>query len=155
MTGKTLTVTDIASFVRLQFCGRYLAFQAGKGGPQVQKILDKYLTLADPAYQEVGLRSERALEEYLKKKGFAWIREQLTWRELGDRIREVRRGQSLFAREVGVEGEVGAFTLQGRLDFVLLRWEEGAPRLRILELEGRPAGPELPLRPAGSGTRFF
>lgn len=135
MTGKTLTVTDIASFVRLQFCGRYLAFQAGKGGPQVQKILDKYLTLADPAYQEVGLRSERALEEYLEKKGFAWIREQLTWRELGDRIREVRRGQSLFAREVGVEGEVGAFTLQGRLDFVLLRWEEGAPRLRILELK--------------------
>jgi hypothetical protein len=54
---EQLSATDVASFVRLQLCRRYLAFQAGRGKEKVEEVQKRFRILADPAYQEVGLRS--------------------------------------------------------------------------------------------------
>ena len=138
---KELSVTDLASFVRLQLCGRYLAFQAGRGGSEVQAILRRFRAWADPTYQEVGLRFEGAVEELLKERGFEpafGLSEKPTWEGWRKAVEAAPPGGKLYAREVEIGGEVGAFSLRGRMDLVLLHWprgSEGAPEIRVLELK--------------------
>ena len=38
-----------------------------------------------------------------------------------------------YGREIEVLGTFGAFDVNGRMDFVLVLWDCGAPRLRIVE----------------------
>ncbi|RTI01683.1 hypothetical protein CSW23_02820 [Thermus scotoductus] len=138
---KVLSATDLASFVRLQLCGRYLAFQAGKSGREVQEILDRFQTLVDPAYQEVGLRAEEALLKLLEERGFQpaqGLQDKPTWEEWLEVVKGASPGENLYAREVEIAGRVGAFDLKGRMDIVLLHWPEdpgGGPRVRVLELK--------------------
>jgi len=124
--------------VRLQLCRRYLAFRAGKGKEKVEEVQRRFRILADPAYQEVGLRSEETVRNLLKKHGFQRARgllDESTWPRWLEEVKKAHPGRALYAREVEISGEVGAFSLKGRIDFVLLLWENGAPKVRVLELK--------------------
>ena len=135
---EQLSATDIASFVRLQLCRRYLAFRAGKGKEKVEEVQRRFRILADPAYQEVGLRSEETVRNLLEKHGFQralGLLDESTWPRWLEEVGKADPGRALYAREVEISGQVGAFSLKGRIDFVLLRWENGAPKVRVLELK--------------------
>jgi len=135
---EQLSITDIASFVRLQLCRRYPAFQAGRGERKVREILEQFRTLADPVYQEVGLRSEVAVEDLLKRHNLRpapGLLEESTWPRWLEEVGRAVPGGALYAREVEISGQVGVFSLEGRMDLVLLHWEDGAPKVRVLELK--------------------
>ncbi|HWK49298.1 MAG TPA: AAA domain-containing protein, partial [Steroidobacter sp.] len=42
-------------------------------------------------------------------------------------------GQLVYCREVEIEGQIGCFNIGGRMDFIVLLWDGGVPRLRIVE----------------------
>jgi hypothetical protein len=48
-------------------------------------------------------------------------------------LRDVEPEKPLFAREVEIRGTIGAFDVTGRMDFVIVLWENGDPRLRVVE----------------------
>jgi len=135
---EQLSATDIASFVRLQLCRRYLAFQAGRGKEKVEEVQRRFRILADPAYQEVGLRSEETVRSLLEKHGFQpaqGLLDESTWPRWLEEVGKADPGKALYAREVKISGQVGVFSLEGRIDFVLLLWKDGAPKVRVLELK--------------------
>lgn len=59
-------------------------------------------------------------------------RRELTWTEFRMHLEDLGRGEEAFAREVRIEGEIGAFPVVGRMDFVVVRWDDG-PMLRVVE----------------------
>jgi CRISPR/Cas system-associated exonuclease Cas4 (RecB family) len=135
---EQLSATDIASFVRLQLCRRYLAFRAGRGKEKVEEVQRRFRILADPAYQEVGLRSEETVRNLLEKHGFQralGLLDESTWPRWLEEVGKADPGKALYAREVKISGQVGAFSLEGRIDFVLLLWKDGVPKVRVLELK--------------------
>jgi CRISPR/Cas system-associated exonuclease Cas4 (RecB family) len=135
---EQLSATDIASFVRLQLCRRYLAFRAGRGKEKVEEVQRRFRILADPAYQEVGLRSEETVRNLLEQHGFQpaqGLLEESTWPRWLEEVGKADPGRALYAREVEISGQVGVFSLEGRIDFVLLLWKDGAPKVRVLELK--------------------
>jgi CRISPR/Cas system-associated exonuclease Cas4 (RecB family) len=135
---EQLSATDIASFVRLQLCRRYLAFRAGRGKEKVEEVHRRFRILADPAYQEVGLRSEETVRNLLEEHGFQralGLLDESTWSRWLEEVGKADPNKKLYAREVKISGQVGAFSLKGRIDFVLLLWEDRAPKVRVLELK--------------------
>lgn len=59
--------------------------------------------------------------------------ENLTWLAFRKAVGGASIGQDVFGREVEISGEIGAFDVEGRVDFLLLLWEDGKPLLRIVE----------------------
>jgi len=57
----------------------------------------------------------------------------LNWDEFRAAIHGLERGQEGFAREVKIEGEIGAFEITGRMDLLIVRWGEGGAKLRVVE----------------------
>jgi len=57
----------------------------------------------------------------------------LTWDEFRASIYGLARDQEGFAREVRIRGEVGAFPIKGRMDFLVVRWGEDGAKLRVVE----------------------
>ena len=50
----------------------------------------------------------------------------MTWGEFLGAIKRPS-GRPVFAREVEISRQIGAFIVSGRMDFVLLRWDGGRP----------------------------
>ncbi|MCA9635107.1 MAG: AAA family ATPase [Myxococcales bacterium] len=59
--------------------------------------------------------------------------EAIAWADLRTKLARLPPGQDAFAREVALEGGVGAFELRGQIDFLLVLWDETGPRLRLVE----------------------
>ncbi|KIX84783.1 PD-(D/E)XK nuclease family protein [Thermus filiformis] len=129
---KRIRITDLAGYVRLQLCDRYISFQLGRGGKEVQDLQKRYPPLVEPVFQEVGLAAERRWEEHLQKEGFEPV-EVEDWSEWKEWVAQAPHGKQYFARQVKIEGRVGAFDLEGRLDFLLLYWRQGEPVVRLVE----------------------
>ncbi|WP_410814340.1 AAA domain-containing protein [Micromonospora sp. 067-2] len=56
-----------------------------------------------------------------------------SWRDFVSAAETKPNGAQGYAREVRLEGRIGAFALEGRADFLLLLWRAGKPVLRIVE----------------------
>jgi hypothetical protein len=90
---------------------------------------EPFLTLRGREREDEVERTMRARLVPLNRPG----EERMTWSDLLDRLGQHPPGTDMFAREVEIERAVGEFDLSGRMDFVILRWVEGAPTLRIVE----------------------
>lgn len=130
--GEHLNVTDLTAFLRLQSCGRYLAFRAGQGKPLAEAILRRFPRHTDPTYGEEGLKAEEALARLLEGEGFR-PRDVPNWAAWAQAVQGAAPGDRLYARQVEVEGRIGAVDLKGRMDFVLLDWGEEGPVVRVVE----------------------
>ncbi len=130
--GGHLSVTDLTAFLRLQSCGRYLAFRAGQGKPLAEAILRRFPRHSDPTYGEEGLKAEEALARLLEGEGFR-PRDVPNWAAWAQAVQGAAPGDRLYARQVEVEGRIGALDLKGRMDFVLLDWGADGPVVRVVE----------------------
>jgi len=59
--------------------------------------------------------------------------EYISWEEFRMSIYGLDRGQEGFAREVRIEGQIGAFPIKGRMDFLIVRWGDDGAKLRVVE----------------------
>lgn len=141
----TIRVTDVGEYVRHQSCQR--RFRLGFNdqaefrklpfsGSPVQAI--------DPVLQEHGKMREEQWALRLVDHGFRALQKPANapkihsvtvfpWNDFLDALVTVEPGERVFADEVVVEAQLGAFHLQGRVDFIVLDWSEGQPRLTLAE----------------------
>ncbi|WP_456718090.1 AAA domain-containing protein [Bradyrhizobium sp. USDA 4350] len=64
------------------------------------------------------------LKDVPKESDFAYLRQALA---------RAPTGQPVFAREINIEVAGAAFTAAGKMDFAIVLWHAGRPRLRIVE----------------------
>ena len=135
-------VTQIGEYVRHGSCER--RFKLDSDERRLTRALPFFYTLSgtmDPVLAEAGRRREQEWEGHLQGAGLADLcryadrsgEESTPWDTLAKRAAELGPGNSGYGREIEVAGDIGAFRVSGRMDFVLILWQDGRPRLRIVE----------------------
>ncbi|MBN9523341.1 hypothetical protein J0H58_33315, partial [bacterium] len=138
----TLTATDLGEFVRHHSCDRrfHLAVHEAREVAPLP-FFDRLRDAIDPVLAEVGRRREDQWEAELVAAGFRDLaaglpkgkRDEVTWAALAAALGSLSAGVGGYARQVAVGGTVGAFRVYGLVDFLVARWDGGAPRLTLVE----------------------
>ncbi len=143
-----LRVTEIGEYVRHHSCARRLKF--GQDETRLRREIPFYSRLfnaLDPVLREAGAEREDEVDENLRAQGLVDITRFRERRDAGDVVNGASvslagfltslagsvAGEPVFGREVAIEGRIGNFHVQGRIDFVLVEWTHGTPRLRLVE----------------------
>ncbi len=141
-SGITLTATDLGEYVRHHSCDRrfHLAVHADR---EVEPLpfFDRLRDDLDPVLAEVGRRREDQWEAELVGAGFHDLaadlpkgkRQEVTWAAVAAVLAGLPAGTGGYARQVAVGGPIGAFRVYGLIDFLVVRWDGGGPRLVIVE----------------------
>jgi hypothetical protein len=144
----TLRVTEVGEFVRFDSCERRfrLSFNRRSEARRLP-FFNRLFNPLDPILQQAGLQSEKVWQRQLRDAGYRDLSPE--GEERDDRgtvrpketpfevfaasVQALALGERAFCREVLVAGTIGAFRLEGRIDFALIRWQDGAPWLRLIE----------------------
>lgn len=135
----TTSVTELSEYVRRKSCAR--RFKLGQVRNEIRDHLPffgKLLNTLDPETQRVGRLREDQLQRYLEENDYVEIaRDGTAWflPELAAVAATLEPGRNYFAREVVLEGRIGAFDLHGRLDYLLLTHIAGSYSPRIVEVK--------------------
>jgi hypothetical protein len=136
-------VTEIGEYIRHDLCER--RFKLEFRGRQLANQLPfaaRLFNPIDPVLQAAGRRREDELAQELIDAGFSHItrlqydpgnRRIPQWLDFVRALESLTPGQNAFAREVHVQGDLGQFTVSGRVDFLVVYWRNGLPMLRITE----------------------
>lgn len=135
----TLLVSEIGEFVRFNSCLRRA--KLGFGSRTEARRLPFYSRLEntlDVVLRDRGLTIEGAWERQLEAQGYTSLgqgtRERpFTFDELLQAFERQPPGSLVFGREISLSGSVGAFIVEGRMDFVVLLWRNNRPVIRIVE----------------------
>ena len=141
-TGLSITATDLGEYVRHHSCDRrfHLTIHAKREAARVP-FLDRLRNPIDPVLADVGRRREDQWEGELTAAGYRNLtaglpvgkRSEVTWAAFAGTLKGLPAGASGYARQVAVGGDLGAFRLYGLIDFVLVRWAAGVPRVWLVE----------------------
>lgn len=139
----SIRVSEIGEFIRFQSCER--RFKLGLNNRRLARSVpfsERLFNTLDPVLQEVGRAAEDAWEVALRAEGLRDLtrlserapdNRTVPWPEFRQMLEEVAIGESAYAREVQVTGQIGAFEVSGRIDFLVVLWDRGAVRLRLVE----------------------
>lgn len=135
----TLRVSEIGEFVRFNSCVRRakLAFQNRRLARQLP-FYGRLENTLDVVLQEKGAAMERAWERDLVAIGLTSVGQgtreaPFTVDSFAAALGSIAAGVPCFAREVTITGRIGAFAIEGRIDFLVLRWNGDQPILRVVE----------------------
>ncbi len=134
-----IRVNDLGEFIRFRSCGR--RFRLAMNNREEARSLpfaERLFNALDPVLQEVGRRAEDDWEESLRDNNYRHLTPNggdgvIPWAEFAQAVSRLQPGENAFAREVQITGSEGAFSISGRMDFVLVQWDNGNCRLRIVE----------------------
>lgn len=137
-----IEVERIGEYVNRSSCAR--RFKLDLDGRRLARDLPFFTRLlnpVDPVLQASGSMNEARWERSLHDAKYANLLTKLLkiddlpfdWERFVALVSQASAGELLYAREVTVQGSIGGFDLRGRMDFILLLWEEGVPHLRIVE----------------------
>lgn len=134
-----IRVNDLGEFVRFRSCGR--RFKLAINNREEAKALpfaERLFNALDPVLQEVGREAEDHWEASLRSAGFRHLASPsgtatMTWAEFVQAAATVQPGERAFAREIEIVGAEGVFSLSGRIDFILVRWEGARCLIRVVE----------------------
>ncbi|GIL46524.1 hypothetical protein Vafri_3521 [Volvox africanus] len=147
-----LSVTDVASFVGLRQCGRYLRLTVARNATEIttdtQDALNNYSVSIDGALAAAGRQLEVHVAEELERRApdAPYVnpcrpKEASTpWQVFLDLLSRAPNPSSgylgCWAAEVVLQGRPAVdsvLSLSGRADFIVLLWRSGRPVLRIVE----------------------
>lgn len=138
-----LRVTEIGEYIRHYSCDR--RFKLELNNRQLARALpfaERLFNALDPVLQEAGRKREDEWEESLQEAGIANItrygerpddEKATSWSAFIESLQEAEPNQDAYGREIQLSAELGAFNIEGRIDFVLALWEDARPRLRLVE----------------------
>ncbi len=136
-----IRVSEIGEFIRFQSCER--RFKLGLSNRALARSVpfsERLFNSLDPVLQAVGREAENAWERALAAQGVSRLPASadpqtgvVSWGAFVGALAGTTTGQRVYCREVEIEGGVGCFNLSGRMDFVVLLWDGGFPRLRVVE----------------------
>jgi hypothetical protein len=137
----TLTATNLGEFVRYNSCERrfkldYDHRKLGKNLPFAERLFSSL----DPVLTEAGQEREDAWEDSLTEGGLRPIvafdrtsRKSTTLDEIAPLLDALPFGTGAYIRELAVQATIGFFPVSGRIDFVVVRWRDGRPRVLLAE----------------------
>lgn len=133
-------VTDIGEYVDKKCCGRNFKLRLNRG--KIARRFPFYGTVRsplNPILATSGRLRERELREALTERmrcinpADGEIEQDMSWAGFMMALSNLEEGEECFAQEVEIARPSGAFNLSGRMDFVILRWRDGCPVIRIVE----------------------
>lgn len=137
----TISVSEIGEFIRFHSCER--RFKLGLSDRSLARAVpfsERLFNSLDPVLQAVGQEAENAWERALVARGVSPLPVAadaqtgvVSWAACIEALAGTPPGQLVYCREVEIEGSVGCFHLGGRMDFIILLWDDGVPRLRVVE----------------------
>lgn len=138
-----LRVTEVGEFVHYRACERRFKL-AMDNAKLVRKLpfVGRLFNPLDPVLEDMGSKREDEWEQSLLRENVVAMRcpeietakkTTIQWSEFCELANRLEQGDCAFAREVVVSGQVGAFWLEGHIDFLLVLWNDGLPKLRIVE----------------------
>ncbi len=137
-------VTEIGEYIRHHSCERRfkLEFNNREASREVPFAI-RFFNPIDPVLQEAGRMREDEWERTLQDAELSDLTQynerlaaddrSTSWDAFVDRVQNLSPGQSAYGREIHIEADLGAFRVAGQIDFALILWEEGQPKLRIVE----------------------
>lgn len=141
VTPVTIRVSEIGEFVRFQSCER--RFKLGLSNRALARSVpfsERLFNSLDPVLQEVGREAEDAWEQALTSRGVAQLDASsdpetgvVSWSSFVNALSSATPGVPVYCREVTLTGRIGCFEVEGRIDFAVLLWDNGVPRLRVVE----------------------
>nr|WP_238401635.1 AAA domain-containing protein [Altererythrobacter sp. C41] len=137
----TIRVSEIGEFIRFQSCER--RFKLGLNNRELARSVpfsERLFNSLDPVLQAVGEAAEDKWEQALARQGVGPLGAAqhpdtgvVSWDDFLAALRTAVPGRAVYCREVEIGGPIGCFNVDGRMDFVVLLWDDVVPRLRIVE----------------------
>ena len=139
----SIRVSEIGEFIRFQSCER--RFKLGLDNRRLARAIpfsERLFNTLDPVLQEVGREAEDRWEAALQERGVRDLtrmrarnpdQRSTPWAEFRGMLEALPREATAYGREIEVAGAFGPFQLSGRMDFLVVLWDLGTPRLRIVE----------------------
>jgi hypothetical protein len=136
-------VSEIGEFIRFQGCER--RFKLGLNNRRLARAVpfsERLFNTLDPVLQEVGREAENGWEAALRAEGLVDLTRSderepgnraVPWAEFRVSLEAAAADVPAYGREIELSGTFGPFQVIGRMDFVLLLWDRGTPRLRVVE----------------------
>lgn len=145
-----VNVTEIGEFIRHQSCDRRFKLDCNNRQEAREGIpfFDRLFNPLDLVLKRAGDEKEDEWELQLKSAGFRAIEldprslsgseshhdeQEVTWAGFIQSIHDLDHSQPAYARQVRVEAAIGAFNIIGKIDFILVLWDNEIPKLRIIE----------------------
>ena len=140
-TPPKLIVTDIGEYIDKGSCERNLKLRLDKGKEArrfpfygaVRKPMDPILAMNGRELEDQWEKDFGRTMKFINPPSDMDKRGTMTWGDFLAAVTRLRPGEPVFAREVEISRQIGAFIISGRMDFVLLRWDGETPVLRIVE----------------------
>lgn len=134
-------VTEIGEYIRHHSCERRFKLDFNKRAEaRANPLFNRLFNAIDPVLQAIGRKREEEWEAYLREEGFtalvsakAEAQEGNLWSDFIAMLPQIKQGQNAYMREVEIQAEIGSFDIIGRVDFLLIRWEDDTPYLWIIE----------------------
>lgn len=143
-------VTEIGEYIRYRSCER--RFKLGFNNRSLAKQLpfaERLFNSIDPVLDAHGRQRENEWEDTLRAADLVTVtrrspqpgepdgspvEEHDDWDVFVEQVQALSIGQPAYGREVKVAADLGAFRVEGRIDFMLLLWNgDGSPKLRLVE----------------------
>jgi hypothetical protein len=136
--------TEIGEYIRHRSCERRFKLEINNRELAMElPFAERLFNPLDPVLQEMGRRKEEEWAASLIQAGLVALPysqlppgqndQRTNWTDFINQLHALAPGQNAYAREVCVSGDIGVFHIEGRIDFVLVLWEENTPKLRIVE----------------------
>lgn len=138
-----IRVSEVGEFIRFQGCER--RFKLGLNNRRIARSVpfsERLFNTLDPVLQEVGREAEDGWEATLRQHGLRDLTRSdqrepgnraVPWAEFRAALEALPADTPAYGREIELTGTFGAFDVNGRMDFVLVLWDRGTPRLRVVE----------------------
>jgi hypothetical protein len=140
---KQLRVTEIGEYIRHRSCERRFKLEIN-GRKEARKLpfAERLFNALDPVLQEAGKRRETEWELTLQASGLTDLTgygalpdgsKSTPWDEFATKLSALTPGQAAYGREIGISATVGPFHVEGRIDFIIVRWNNGKPVITLAE----------------------
>ena len=140
---RTVSASDIGEYIRHDSCQRRFRLAAdNRSAARALPFYERLFNTLDIVLTRAGHDREDTWTAFLDQAGLANVTgERPTesdspypdWEQFATNAAELTLDRHGYAREVRLDGTVGAFTVSGRADFLLIVWRDGVPVLRVVE----------------------
>ena len=143
-----LRVSEVGEFIRFDSCERRfkLSFNRREEARRLP-FFERLFSPLDPVLQQSGNDAEDAWQQQLRDAGYRELApaetvadpdgsvrpDRTPWQTFADIASGLAVSEHAYGRELLVAGHIGAFDVEGAVDFVLVRWDGDQPRLRLIE----------------------
>lgn len=139
-----IRATEVGEYIRHHSCER--RFKLGFNNREEARRVPfsvRLFNAIDPVLQASGRNRENEWENSLQNAGLFNLtpyqpnissQDRFTsWQDFIQQVEVLDANRNAYGREIDIESNLGAFHVNGRIDFVIIRWVEGKPELWIVE----------------------